>query len=77
MTSPRILADLGARVAEDGPASHHRQMLRLSALVVDVAPAAAAVIADPDASPVVRQRALATASAALLRHPAADPARAA
>ncbi len=77
MTSHRLLAELGDHIAEDGPAAHHRQMLHVSALALDVSPAAAAVLADPHASTVIRQRAMATVSAALLRRPCTDTASAA
>jgi hypothetical protein len=67
MTSTRVLADLGERIAEDDPAAHHRLLQDLSMLVTDSAPGSATALADPTARDVVRQRALAVASAALLR----------
>jgi len=67
MTSTRVLAELGERIAEDGPAAHHRLLQHLSMLVADTAPGSAAALADRTAPDVVRQRALAIASAALLR----------
>jgi hypothetical protein len=67
MTSTRVLAELGERIAEDGPAAHHRLLQHLSLLVADTAPGSAAALADRTAPDVVRQRALAVASAALLR----------
>ena len=67
MTSTRVLAELGERIAEDGPAAHHRLLQHLSMLVADTAPGSAAALADRTAPDVVRQRALAVASAALLR----------
>jgi hypothetical protein len=67
MTRTRSLAELGERIAEDGPAAHHLHLHRLSTLVADIAPGAAAALTDPSAPDVVRQRALAVASAALLR----------
>ena len=69
MISTRVLAELGERIAEDGPAAHHRLLQHLSMLVADTAPGSAAALADRTAPDVVRQRALAVASAALL-HPA-------
>ncbi len=73
MTSTRVLAELGERIAEDGPAAHHRLLQHLSTLVADTAPGSAAALVDPKAPDVVRQRALAVASAVLLRRSAADP----
>ena len=67
MTSARVLAELGERIAEDGPAAHHRLLQHLSMLVADTAPGSAAALADRSAPDVVRQRALAVAGAALLR----------
>jgi hypothetical protein len=74
MTGTYELADLGERIAEDGPAAHHRLLQHLSALVADSAPGAAAALADRGAPDVVRQRALAVASSALLRRSAVAPA---
>jgi len=67
MTSTRVLAELGERIAEDGPAAHHLHLQHLSTLVADIAPGAAAALVDRGAPDVVRQRAVAVASAALLR----------
>jgi hypothetical protein len=67
MISTRALAKLGERLAEDGPAAHHRLLQHLSMLVADTAPGSAAALADRTAPDVVRQRALAVASAALVR----------
>jgi hypothetical protein len=61
------LADLGRRVAEDGPAAYDDELVRLARAAVGVAPAAATVLADSTAPAVVRQRALAVASAAICR----------
>jgi hypothetical protein len=71
MTSTRELAELGERIAEDGPAAHHRLLQHLSTLVADTAPGSAAALVDRSAPDVVRQRALAVASAVLLRRSAA------
>ena len=67
MTSTRVLAELGERIAEDGPAAYHRHLQHLSTIVADTAPGSAAALADRSAPDVVRQRALAVASAVLLR----------
>ena len=67
MTSTRVLAELGERIAEDGPAAHRLHLQHLSTLVADIAPGTAAALMDLDAPDVVRQRALAVASAVLLR----------
>ena len=67
MTRARVLAELGERIAEAGPAAHHRLLQHLSMLVADTAPGSAAALADRTAPDVVRQRAPAVASAALLR----------
>ena len=67
MTSRRVLAELGERIAEDGPAAHHRRLQHLSTLVAGTAPGSAAAMADRSAPDVVRERALAVASAVLLR----------
>ena len=71
MVSTRLLAELGERIAEDGPAAHHRLLQHLSMLVADTAPGSAAALADRTAPDVVRQRALAVVSAVLLRRSAA------
>jgi hypothetical protein len=67
MSDTCMLAELGERIAEDGPAAHHLHLQRLSLLVADLAPGTAAALTDPGAPDVVRQRALAVASALLLR----------
>jgi hypothetical protein len=67
MTRTRLLAELGERIVVDGPAAHHLLLTHLSALVADVAPGTAAALADRSAPDVVRQRALAVASAVLMR----------
>ncbi|MBM7806011.1 hypothetical protein JOD57_001848 [Geodermatophilus bullaregiensis] len=72
MTTTRVLAELGERIAEEGPAAHDRLLQHLSHLVADSAPGSAAALADRNAPDVVRQRALAVASAVLLRRPAAN-----
>ncbi len=70
MYTAHSLADLGERVATDGPAAHHLLLAHLAGLVADTAPGAASALQDPATPAVVRQRALAVASAALLRGPA-------
>ena len=67
MDTALLLIELGERVAEDGPAAHDPMLLEVSDLAAAAAPAAAAVLADRTAPPVVRARALAVATAALLR----------
>ena len=67
MTSTRMLAGFGECIAEDGPAAHHRLLQHLATLVADTAPGTAAAPADRSAPDVVRERALAVASAVLLR----------
>jgi hypothetical protein len=74
MTSTRVLAELGERIAEDGPAAHHRLLEHLSTLVADTAPGTAAALVDRSAPGVVRQRALAVASSVLLRRSVDAPA---
>ena len=70
MTMTRALAELGERVDRDGPAPHSRLLRQMAGLLSDVAPGAAAVLADSNSPAVVRQRALAVGSAVLLRQPA-------
>lgn len=72
MTARTTLTALGERVAEDGPLAHDLALQHLSVLVVDIAPGAAAALADRRAPDVVRVRALAVASAVLLRGRSAD-----
>jgi len=76
-TSAAALADLGVAVANDGPAAHHRALVRLAHTARRiVGPTAAAdVLADPDAPAVVRSRALAVVSSALVAAPPARVAR--
>ena len=71
MIDSRVLTEIGERIAEDGPAAHHGFLQHLATLVDDSAPGTAAALADRSAPDVVRQRALAVASAVLLRLPAA------
>jgi hypothetical protein len=66
MTSADVLAELGERITADGPAAHHRLLQHLSTLITDTAPGTAAALTDRNAPDVVRQRALAVASAVLL-----------
>jgi hypothetical protein len=67
MTSTRVLAELGERIAEDGPAAHHRLLQHLPTLVADTEPGTAAALADRSAPDVVRERAVPVATAVLLR----------
>jgi hypothetical protein len=68
MTLTHLLADLGERINDDGAATHHLLLQDVAALVADIAPGTASALADASAPDIVRQRALAHASAALLRH---------
>ena len=70
MTHDHVLADVGERIAEDGPAAHHALLHHLSTLVADAAPGTAAALGDRTAPAVVRQRALAVATGVLLRQSA-------
>lgn len=65
------LADLGARVASDGITAHSGDALVVGDVALAVAPAAATVLADLGQPEVARLRALAVASSAVLRNPAA------
>jgi hypothetical protein len=65
------LADLGALVEADGMATHHGRVSVVAGAAQVVSPAAAAVLIDPAEPGVARLRALAVASTALLRDPAA------
>lgn len=65
--TPGEITELGERVAEVGPATHDLLLRHLSTLVAAAAPGAAAALADRSAPDIVRMRALATASAVLLR----------
>ena len=69
MTPALLLAELGLRIVDDGPAAHHLLLQHLATLAGDVAPGAATALADPAAPDAVRQRAFAIVSAALLRQP--------
>ena len=69
MTATLLLAELGQRIVDDGPAAHHLLLQHLGALVAAATPGAAAALADATAPDVVRQRAFAVVSAALLRQP--------
>jgi hypothetical protein len=69
MTPALLLAELGQRIVDDGPAAHHLLLQHLASLIADVAPGAASALAAPCSPDAVRQRAFAVASAALLRLP--------
>ena len=69
MAPALLLAELGQRIVDDGPAAHHLLLQHLATLVADAAPGAAAALADAGAPDAVRQRAFALVSAALLRLP--------
>jgi hypothetical protein len=61
MTPALLLAELGQRIVDDGPATHHLLLQHLATLVAAAAPGTAAALADPTAPDVVRHRALADA----------------
>jgi hypothetical protein len=63
------LAELGERVAEEGARRHERTLHELARAVETRSPGAAAVLGDPTAPEVLRQRALAVASGVLLSTP--------
>ena len=67
MTPALLLAELGQRIVDDGPAAHHLLLQHLATLVADAAPGAATALADPGAPDALRQRAFALVSSALLR----------
>lgn len=60
------LAELGERIAEDGTEPHEQELRDIAAAIAACAPGAAAVLRDPSAVPVLRQRAFAVASDVLL-----------
>ena len=70
MTMTRLLTELGERVHDDGPSAHHLLLQDLAERIADIAPGTAEALADASAPSIVRQRALATASAVLLRRSA-------
>jgi len=61
------LVELGERVAEDGVHRHERSLRELAVAVETRSPGAAAVLGDPTAPTVLRERALAVAADVLLR----------
>jgi hypothetical protein len=69
---PRYLAELGERIVADGIHAWHGDLLLVAGAARADSPAAAAVLIDPDEPDVARQRALAVASAAVLRNTAAS-----
>ena len=60
------LTELGERVAEDGVHPHERSLQELALAVEKRSPGAAAVLSDPTAPTVLRERALAVAADVLL-----------
>ena len=60
------LVELGERVAEDGVHRHERSLQELALAVETRSPGAAAVLSDPTAPTVLRERALAVAADVLL-----------
>jgi hypothetical protein len=69
---PRYLAELGERIVADGVHAGHGDLLLVAGAARANSPAAAAALIDPDEPDVTRQRALAVASAAVLRNTAAS-----
>jgi hypothetical protein len=63
----RVLADLGHHLAEHDPAGCQAALTIAAQAAAPIAPGAAAALADPRAPDVVRGRALAVASRALVR----------
>ena len=61
------LLELGERVAVDGVHRHEEALQDLAATVAPSSPGAAAVLADPSAPEVLRQRAFAVAVDVVLR----------
>lgn len=66
MFSPNQLAELGERLADEGPARHERALQEIACAVADRAPGVAAALRDRSAAEVFRQRAFAVACLALL-----------
>jgi hypothetical protein len=61
------LVELGERVAQDGVHGHEQAVRRLAATVAPYSPGAAAVLGDPTAPEVLRQRAFGVAVDVVLR----------
>jgi hypothetical protein len=62
------LVELGERIAQDGVHRHERAMQGLAATIAPYSPGAAAVLADPAAPTVLRERAFGVAVDVVLRH---------
>jgi hypothetical protein len=62
------LAQLGERVAADGVQRHEKALQGLAATITPYSPGAAAVLRDPSAPEVLRQRAFAVAADVVLRN---------
>lgn len=62
------LVELGERVAEDGVHSHEQAVRGLAATIAPYSPGAAAVLGDPGAPEVLRQRAFGVAVDVVLRN---------
>ncbi len=67
-----LLDDLAHSVAEHGAADHHDELVFLASEARLEAPAAAAVLADPLAPEVIRQRAFGIVHGVILRQLRAD-----
>jgi hypothetical protein len=69
---PRYLAELGERIVAHGIHAGHGDLLLVASAARADSPAAAAALIDPAEPDVARQRALAVASATVLRNTAAS-----
>ena len=67
MCGRQELVELGERVAEDGVHRHEQALQDLAATIAPYSPGAAAVLADPSAPEVLRQRAFGVAVDVVLR----------
>ena len=63
------LADLGERIAADGPHRHERELEELALAVRTRSPGAAAVLSDRSAPSVLRERAFGVLADVVLRTP--------
>lgn len=67
-----VLEELAHAIAEDGVAGREAQIEFLAAEARDEAPSAAAVLIDPNAAEIVRQRAFGIVHGVLVRQVRAD-----
>ena len=56
MFSPNQLAELGERLADEGPARHERALQEIACAVADRAPGVAAALRDRSAAEVLREQ---------------------